>query len=65
MLESLNDFVSLIVIFFAVIGAIYYMFSVSDTHYHETVKARQEAYYSFIDDSVNSEDDSSNDPYYE
>ena len=65
MIESVGDFISLVVSgIFTVIG-LYCLFVVTDRHHEETMKRREEKYYSYLESLDDEYDDMRDEPYYE
>lgn len=64
MLENLGDMLSLIVTIVFVITGIVLFFIVSNEHYAENMKEREERYYSFLEDMDDRYDDDNDGPYY-
>lgn len=66
MLESVSDMISFIVMCGMTLAGFYCLFVVSDSHHNESMKKREEAYYSFYE-SMNDDydEDEKNMPYYE
>lgn len=66
MLEDINDMISLIVMIVFVIIGLWLLFVVSDRHHADTVKRREERYFSLyedLEDASDSEEDQDG-PYY-
>ena len=65
MIESISDFISLLVSgFFAFVG-LYYLFVMTDKHHDEAMKRREEKYYSYFESMDDEYDDNRDEPYYE
>lgn len=61
MLENLSDMISLYVLVFFVLAGLYALFIVSSAHHGDTVRRREEAYYSLLDEIGNEYEDEDTD----
>lgn len=64
MLETLGDMISLVVTAGFVIAGVIVFFMVSNEHYAENMKEREDRYYSFLEDMDDRSDDDNSGPYY-
>ena len=65
MIESIGDFISLLVSGIFTVAGLYCLFVVSDNHHGEAMKRREDMYYSYFESMVDEYDDVKDEPYYE
>lgn len=65
MIESVGDFISLLVSGFFTAAGLYLLFVISDKHHDEAMKRREEKYYSYFESMDDEYDDIKDEPYYE